>query len=205
MHEYFGAALFGPQAQARTQAEPPPEMPGALGIYVTEVAWWLTRPLAFMIWAGVFERHAKLKVAVTEGSTIWVPELLALMDQRYGEHHFSAKLGTGYRKHLRMKPSEYFRRNVRVGSSAMSRREAELRHEIGLGTIMWGTDYPHPEGTWPKTREMMLEVFRGLPDADIEAMLGGNAAAFYGFDTEKLAPLVDRIGPERRWFRADAR
>lgn len=203
MHEYFGAALFGPQAQ--TPSQPPPEMPGALGIYVTEVAWWLTRPLVFMIWAGVFERHPRLKVAVTEGSTIWVPELLQLMDQRYGDHHFTAKLGTGYRKHLTMKPSEYFRRNVRVGSSAMSRREAELRHEIGLQTIMWGTDYPHPEGTWPRTREMMIDVFRGLPDQDIEAMLGGNAAEFYGFDTEKLATLVDRIGPERSWFRADAR
>jgi predicted TIM-barrel fold metal-dependent hydrolase len=117
------------------------------------------------------------------------------MDHRYSAHHFSAKLGTGYRKHLRMKPSEYFRRSIRVGSSAMSRREAELRHEIGLETIMWGTDYPHPEGTWPLTRDMMIDVFRGLPDADVAAMLGGNAAEFYGFDTEKLAPLVERIGP----------
>jgi predicted TIM-barrel fold metal-dependent hydrolase len=199
MHEYFGAALFGPQAQSegQTSAQPAPaEMPGALGIYVTEVAWWLTRPLVFMIWAGVFERHPSLKVVVTEGSTIWVPELLALMDQRFGDHHFSAKLGTEYRKHLAMKPSEYFRRNVRVGSSAMSRREAEMRHEIGLETIMWGTDYPHPEGTWPITRDIMFETFRGLPAEDIAAMLGGNAAEFYGFDREKLAPLVDRIGPE---------
>ena len=197
MQDYFGAALFGPSATS----EPLPEMPGALGIYVTEVAWWLTRPLSFMIWAGVFERYPKLKCAVTEGSTIWVPELLQLMDHRFSEHHFSAKLGTGYRQHLKMKPSEYFRRNIRVGSSAMSRREAELRHEIGLETIMWGTDYPHPEGTWPFTRKFMIEVFQGLPEDDIEAMLGGNAAEFYGFDTDKLAPIVERIGPKRSWFR----
>jgi predicted TIM-barrel fold metal-dependent hydrolase len=203
MHEYFGAQLFTPQAQAQAgeQAEPPPELPGALGIYVTEVAWWLTRPLVFMIWAGVFERHPGLKVAVTEGSTIWVPELLHLMDQRFGDHHFSAKLGTGYKQHLTMKPSEYFRRNIKVGSSAMSRREAELRHEIGLGVIMWGTDYPHPEGTWPVTRDMMIEVFQGLPEDDIEAMIGGNAVEFYGFDTGKLEPLAARIGPERSLFR----
>jgi predicted TIM-barrel fold metal-dependent hydrolase len=197
MQDYFGAALFGPQASA----DPLPEMPGALGIYVTEVAWWLTRPLSFMIWAGIFERYPKLKAVVTEGTTIWVPELLNLMDHRFSEHHASAKLGTGYRKHLKMKPSEYFRRNIRVGSSAMSRREAELRHEIGLETIMWGTDYPHPEGTWPYTRKFMVEVFQGLPEDDIEAMLGGNAAKFYGFDTDKLAPIVERIGPERSLFR----
>jgi len=35
-------------------------------------------------------------------------------------------------------------------------------------------------------------------------MLGGNAAEFYGFDVEKLAPLVERIGPERRWFQENA-
>ena len=117
--------------------------------------------------------------------------------------HFSAKLGTGYRKAMTMKPSEYFRRNVRIGSSCMSRREAEMRHEIGIGNIMWGTDYPHPEGTWPITQKMMLETFHGLPEDEINAMLGGNAAELYGFDVQKLAPLVARIGPERSWFREE--
>ncbi len=41
-----------------------------------------------------------------------------------------------------------------------------MRHEIGLGTLMWGTDYPHPEGTWPITRKIMVDTFRGLPEAD---------------------------------------
>lgn len=196
VHEYFGAEIFAPG----TTGEPPVEMPGGLGLYVTEVAWWLTRPLVFMIWGGVFERHPRLRTVVTEGTTMWVPELLHLMDFMYTEHHGTAKLGTHYKSHLRLKPSEYFRRNIRVGSSAMSRREAELRHEIGLSTIMWGSDYPHPEGSWPKTREVMIEIFRGLPEDEIAAMLGGNAAAFYQFDTEELAPIVERIGPEPTLF-----
>ena len=201
-HEYFGAAIFGAQAGSQDDdSEPAPEMPGALGIYVTEVAWWLTRPVVFMIWGGVYERYPRLKTVITEGTSIWVPELLHLMDHRYSEHHGTAKLGTGYKKHLAMKPSEYFRRNVRVGSSVMSRREAELRHEIGIETIMWGTDYPHPEGSWPVTRDIMTETFKGLPEDDIEAIIGGNAADFYAFDREKLAPIVDRIGPERSLFR----
>jgi predicted TIM-barrel fold metal-dependent hydrolase len=154
-----------------------------------------------MIWSGVFERYPTLKTVVTEGSSIWAPELLALMDHRYSAHHFTAKLGTAYKDAIKMKPSEYFRRNVRIGSSCMPRHEAEMRHEIGLGNIMWGTDYPHPEGTWPITRKMMVETFQGLPEQDIEVMLGGNAAEFYDFDTEKLAPLAQRIGPKRSWFR----
>ena len=46
-----------------------------------------------------------------------------------------------------------------------------------------------------------VETLHGLPEDEIAQLLGGNAAALYGFDVEKLRPLVDRIGPERRWFR----
>ncbi len=46
----------------------------------------------------------------------------------------------------------------------------------------------------------MHETFHGLPEDEIGKMLGGNAAEFYAVDTEKLAPLVARIGPEKRLF-----
>jgi predicted TIM-barrel fold metal-dependent hydrolase len=174
-------------------------LPGAVGIYISEVCWWNVRPLTFMIWGGAFERFPRLKVAITEGTTVWAPEYLALLDQRYSDTHYSAKLGD-YHSHLKLKPSEYFARNVRLGASCMPRREAELRHQTGVANIMWGSDFPHPEGSWPLTREQMLETFRGLPGDEIAAMLGGNAATFYGFDTEKLAPLVARIGPEKSAF-----
>jgi predicted TIM-barrel fold metal-dependent hydrolase len=175
---------------------------GMMGIYISEVVWWSARPIWFLIWGGVFERHPTLKVAVTESTCIWVPELLTLLDQRHGESHYSQKLGD-FTSHLPLRPSEYFRRNVFLGASCMPRREAELRHQIGLGNILWGTDYPHPEGSWPYTRQQMLDAFRGLPEDEVAAMLGGNAARVYGFDAEKLAPLVARIGPERSAFRAE--
>jgi predicted TIM-barrel fold metal-dependent hydrolase len=121
VHFHSGAAptedYFGPF--------PPPEgapaLPGAMGIYISEVVWWCTRPLTFLIWGGVFERFPRLRVAVTEGTSIWVPEYLALLDFRYEETHFAAKLGD-YRSHLSMKPSAYFRRNVFLGASCMPRR-----------------------------------------------------------------------------------
>ena len=175
------------------------EHEGMMGIYITEVVWWSARPLAFLIWGGVFERHPRLKLAITESTTIWVPEALQLMDFRYSETPYAAKLGD-YRSHLSMKPSEYFRRNVFLGASCMPRREAELRREIGLENIMWGSDYPHPEGSWPTTREQMVDAFHGIPEDELAAMLGGNAVRCYGFDTEKLAPLVARIGPEKNLF-----
>jgi predicted TIM-barrel fold metal-dependent hydrolase len=174
---------------------------GMMGIYISEVVWWSARPLWFMIWGGVFERHPKLRLAITESTTVWVPETLQLLDFRYAESHYSAKLGD-YRSHLKMKPSDYFRRHVFLGASCMPRREVDMRQQIGVANIMWGSDYPHPEGTWPSTRQQLVDAFRGVPTEELAAMVGGNAAGLYGFDTHKLAPLVARIGPETRSFEA---
>jgi len=174
---------------------------GMMGIYITEVVWWSVRPLAFLLWGGVFERHPKLKLAITESTTVWVPELLALMDQRYSETHYAAKLGD-YRSHLKSKPSEYFHRQVFLGASCMPRREAELRAEIGVANIMWGSDYPHPEGTWPSTRQQMIDTFHGLPEDDLRAMLGLNAARVYGLDLKALERTAACIGPEISDYRA---
>jgi len=173
-----------------------PTLRGAMGIYVSEVVWFVARPLTFLIWGGVFEDFPRLKVAITEGTAIWVPHTLALLDERHSDHPGNAKLGD-YKSHLSLKPSEYFARNVRVGAS-VPRREALLRHEIGVANLMWGSDFPHPEGTWPQTAERLHASFHGLPEPEVAAILGANAAAFYGFDLEKLAPLVARIGPEKR-------
>ena len=138
---------------------------GGMGIYVSEVAFFVSRPLTFLIWGGVFERHPNLKVAVTEGTAVWVPEFLSLLDHRYGAHRGSEKLGD-YRSHLSLKPSEYFARNIRIGTN-LKIAEIEQRHEIGVGTMMWGSDYPHPEGSWPETSERLDENFKGVPVEDM--------------------------------------
>jgi predicted TIM-barrel fold metal-dependent hydrolase len=174
---------------------------GMMGIYISEVCWFAYRPLTFMLWGGVFERHPKLKLMITESTAVWVPEYLGLLDFRYVDTPYSAKLGD-YTSHLSMKPSEYFARNVMVGASCMPRREAELRHEIGLANIAWGSDYPHPEGSWPETRSQLRDTFVDLPEDEIQQMLGSNLSSFYGFDEEKLAVVAGRIGPLRSEFRS---
>ncbi len=170
------------------------DSPGTMGIYITEVHWWSARPVWFLIWGGVFERHPTLKFVVTELGAHWVPELKALMDQRFSPTHFNAKLGN-FHGNLTMKPSEYFDRNCFVGASVIGRSDVEMRHAIGVGNIMWGSDFPHPEGAWPRTREFMRASFHGIPEEDVRDILGGTAARVYNFDVEKLAPLVERIGP----------
>jgi hypothetical protein len=60
---------------------------------------------------------------------------------------------------------------------------------------MWGTDYPHLEGTQPYTREALRATFHDVPEDEVRAIVGTNAAKVYGFDLDALQPLVDQIGP----------
>ena len=199
IHFHSGPApmeqFFGPLPPAADGTVPP----GAVGAYLMEVHIWLTRPLSFMLWGGVFTRFPKLKVSVAEGTSAWVPDYLERLEFHYAETRESQKLGD-FRDHLAESPAETFRKNIKIGASCMSRREAELRHAIGIKILMWGSDYPHPEGAWPVTRQQQLDSFRGMPEDEIGAMLGGNAVEFYGLDEEKLAPLAACIGPEKVRF-----
>jgi hypothetical protein len=77
----------------------------------------------------------------------------------------------------------------------MGPAEIERRHQIGVGNLMWGSDYPHPEGTWPNTRPWLAERFRDVPVAETRRILGLTAAEVYQFDLAALAPHVDRAGP----------
>ena len=173
-------------------------LPGGMGLFACEAEWTVVRPLTFFIWGGVLERFPRLKVVITEATTSWAPGFNEHLDERSYDWHVTAKLGN-YREHLSLSPGEYFRRNIRMGTF-FGRREAERRDQSGLECMMWGSDFPHPEGTWPQTHDMMLEAFRGLPEDDIAAMLGSNAAECYALDSEKLAPLAAQIGPEKQLF-----
>ena len=94
-----------------------------------------------------------------------------------------------------MLPSEYFARNCYLGSSPLRLSECEMRYQIGVDRIMWGNDFPHIEGTYPYTIEAMRYVFAGVPEPEIRSILGGTAAKVYGFDLDRLAPEIARVGP----------
>ena len=113
----------------------------------------------------------------------------------WSSEHAAKKLGSQLTAGLKMRPSEYFDRNCSIGASNTRRRELARRYEIGVGNIMWGNDFPHPEGTWPHTKEWLRNAFWDLPVDETQAILGTNAASVYNFDADALAPLVERIGP----------
>src|SRR5690606_28982586 len=105
---------------------------------------------------------------------------------------------------LRFKPehvlprsaTEYVQRNVHFGVSFPGHEDlAAARDVIGLDRVMWGSDYPHDEGTYPFTRESLRQLVHDWPEQDLRQVLAGNAAALYGFDLDALDPWVAEHGP----------
>lgn len=78
----------------------------------------------------------------------------------------------------------------------MNRQDAEDRHHVGVDRIMWGSDFPHDEGTYPHTTEALAHTFCGIDPIEVEKMLATNAADAYGFDLDALTPVAERIGPK---------
>jgi hypothetical protein len=133
---------------------------------------------------------------VTEAGCWWVPGLLWFWDRLYLGQKGSEKLGADpWKGALAMRPSEYFDRNCYIGASNTKRRELGLRYEIGVDNILWGNDFPHPEGTWPNTREWLVKTFHDIPIDETRRMLGLAAADVYGFDLDALRPIADKVGP----------
>ena len=169
----------------------PYEGQGAQAMYMMETLFRTRRGLWVMILGGVFERHPKLKMVLTEQWMDWAPSAMADMDGLYNN-----RTGEWVRAGLSMPPSDYFKRNCYVGASFMSNWEAKLGIEQDLtGHVMWGDDYPHAEGTWPDTKEAIRYTFSDIDPKYTRKYLGDNAINVYGLDRGKLAEIAAKIGP----------
>jgi predicted TIM-barrel fold metal-dependent hydrolase len=166
------------------------DLPGSTTLFATESMWFSHRPFWFLIWGGVFERYPRLRVVFAEQGADWVPDTLRLLDSMY------LSMFRHEQKRLRLRPSEYWRRQCAVEAMFMGRREVEMRHAIGIENLVWGSDYPHYEGSWPNSMKCLHEALEGVPEPEIRAILSGNAARIYGFDLGQLDPIAARVGPE---------
>ena len=121
-----------------------------------------------LIWYGVFEHFPRLTVVHVEADAGWVPYWLQRMEQHY---EFS---GNAEHVDLKMHPTEYFKRNVFVacrGDEMTLRSTVEL---VGDDNLVFNTDYPHPDGTWPWGMERLDE--QPIPEASKRKILWDNAA-----------------------------
>jgi predicted TIM-barrel fold metal-dependent hydrolase len=169
-------------------------------VFLLEVTWWAHRAFAHLAFSGALERHPALQLVFTEQGTGWIPDELARLDyffdrMRSATGSQEVEWGRGVVGTLSMPPSGYWARQCHVGASFIRPTEVPLRHQVGVDRIMWGCDYPHKEASFPYSEEALRVAFAGVPEPEVRAMVGRNAARLYGFDLDLLERIAARVGP----------
>lgn len=148
---------------------------GAIINYAIHALGAAQEPIAQFCSSGIPERHPNLRFGTIEAGIGWVPWLLHVLDEAFLKHHMWVW------PQLEMKPSDYFRRQ---GFATFQDDPIGLAHldAIGEDNILWGNDYPHHEGTWPHSAEVIEQTMAKLTEAQRRKALGENAARLYGFE-----------------------
>lgn len=131
-------------------------------------------PVAEIISSGALQRHPKLKFVVVECGSGWLAWLLHVLDEQAHKKHM------WIRPRLEMLPSEFFRRQGHVTFTDDPVALANLKF-TGADGLLWGSDYPHDEGSFPHSREVIERTFAGVSEADKKKIVHDNAARLYGF------------------------
>jgi uncharacterized protein len=127
--------------------------------------------LTALVGAAVFERFPNFRVVFGESGIGWIPYVLDRMDYEYQDQYREIK--------LKLLPSEYWRRQCRA-TFQFDRIGTKLIEDMGVETLMWGSDYPHPDGIWPDSSEYIEKQFGHLPADVTHKITCENAGKFYG-------------------------
>lgn len=181
-----------------TESASPETGDAAQAIGRLEAHYFNRRGLTHLLLSGVFERFPSLTFVTTETMTSWVPSTLDSLDQfcdnAMTDGTITATLGRDAVQKLSKKPSEYYATNCYV-ASFLAKADIDGRHEVGVDRIMWGSDYPHHEGTWPYTTKALRANFADVPEPEVRSITSLTAAEIYRFDLNLLQGVADRIGP----------
>ncbi len=164
-----------------TTNRPDPDDPGALLLdaakpsFFVNLDHWPRVCLTDMIFSGVFERYPKLQVGSVEMELSWVPHFLDRLDYNYTQR---AREIAGERFKEDIMPSEFFHRHVFLSfqEDQMGIRDREI---IGVDSLLWGSDYPHFESTFPKSQEFLGDMLADCTEEEWAKIVGGNAARVY--------------------------
>jgi predicted TIM-barrel fold metal-dependent hydrolase len=143
----------------------------AFATMISSFQMYMALPLMAIIFGGVLERHPGLRMVIGESGIGWLPYALDHMDLEWEDQ---------FKDLLPRRPSEYWRRQC-YATYQSDRIGIRLLDEIGEDNIMWGSDFPHPDGIWPDSQEYIARELGHLPPATRHKIVCGNAARLYGF------------------------
>src|SRR5262245_40413729 len=127
--------------------------------------------LTSMIFGGVLERYPRIRLVLGESGIGWIPYVLWRMDAEWKDQYQDLA--------IKMQPSDYWSRQC-WATYQTDPIGVKLIDELGAGKVMWGSDFPHPDGIWPDSQEYIQRELGGLPPAGRRKRVCQNAAKLYG-------------------------
>ena len=135
----------------------------------------MCEPIATFIFSGALQRHPNLKLVSVESGIGWMAFLVPWMDHVFERHRHHTK------SELTEPPSFYFHRQV-FGTFIDDVVGVRNRDVIGVDNILWSSDYPHVNSSWPSSRAYIERHFGDVPADEKRKMLRENVAKLYGID-----------------------
>jgi len=145
------------------------------GFYTLSVDMGAT--LTWLTISGVLEKYPNLKIVMTEGYAFWLAGVMQFLD-----HHYTGRFGTRIRavRQLEALPSFYMKRQVKA-TFMWDPMAIKNRDLTGIDCLLWGNDYPHPEGSYPYSQEWIDKQFAGVPEDEITKMTFTTARELFDF------------------------
>jgi predicted TIM-barrel fold metal-dependent hydrolase len=120
--------------------------------------------------SGACERYPDFNFVLGESGVTWLPYVFDRLDTEYEDRGRS--IG------LKMKPSDYFRRQGYV-TYQQDKFLEPIVPLIGEDRIMWGSDYPHPDSLWPDSHKILAENLAKMSKSTQRKIVHDNVAALY--------------------------
>lgn len=152
---------------------------GNLALQVAMLYHEVERSLGVFVLEGVLERFPNLKLVSAENDVAWMAYFMYRLD--FAQHFAQGRVAARSQTPLKMKPSEYIKRQVYATFINESVFLSEL-HRYGPDNIMWSSDYPHTAAIWPRSQAFIQETFGGLAEDARRKIVHDTAARLYGID-----------------------
>jgi predicted TIM-barrel fold metal-dependent hydrolase len=161
-----------PRSNAFTMGSLAPNEQGTALSFISISPIGLMETLAIILFAGVPARYPNINFVFTEAGASWLAYFKERADIVFHRHRFWSE------SPLAEDPSVYIDRQV-LNTFIEDTTAIRIRHEVGIGNMMWSTDYPHSDSTWPHSQKYIEEAFADVPDDEKHALMAGNAIRLY--------------------------
>jgi predicted TIM-barrel fold metal-dependent hydrolase len=143
--------------------------------YASVLPMQLDEPFALMIFSGALERHPRLQLVLAEAGIGWLPYFIQRLDMEWNALRDKLDYAPA------VPPSELFRRQVK-STFEEEPLGATLIPHVGADSVMWASDYPHTDSTFPNSLEAIEESLGALSPEDQRKVTATNCAKLYRFD-----------------------